>query len=177
MRAIKLDYVTTRTPSVPGLAVFVLAVLLLVMAWQYYSAMHEQRLKTDKLIQQLRKQSGIQPLNTGAQKKSSAEVLAKMQAARQLANDLQMPWDAVFNALETAALEDSALLAIEPDTKKHQLKITAEAKNKDVMFDYMQRVENTPELFGVYLLKHEIQEEVDQHPLRFVLVAKWKAAS
>lgn len=177
MRAIKLDYVTTRTPSLAGLASFGLAMLLVIVSWDYYSATHGQLLKIEKQIQLMQKQSGIQPQNAGAQNKTSAELQEKMQAARQLANELQMPWAAVFTALETAALKDAALLAIEPDTKKHQLKITVEAKNKEVMFDYLQRVENTPELMDVYLLKHEILLDVDQHPLRFVLVAKWKTAS
>jgi hypothetical protein len=151
-----------------------LGLIIAVAGWQYCSAVNERVLKIEKQLQQSRNASGFKQPNKNIQKKSSVELLAKMEAARQQANYLLMPWGDVFTALETASLEDSALLSIEPDSKKRQLKITAEAKNKDVMFDYIQRLEATPELFNVYLLKHEILVDVDQHPIRFVVVTKWK---
>lgn len=85
-----------------------------------------------------------------------------------------IPWGDVLNSLEASALDDLALLAIEPDAKKRQLKITAEAKNKDILFSYLEKLEASDELANVYLLKHEIVEDVDQHPIRFVAVATWK---
>ena len=42
------------------------------------------------------------------------------------------------------------------------------------MFSYLEKLEGSDELANVYLLKHEIIEDVDQHPIRFVAVATWK---
>ncbi|MEZ0315753.1 MAG: hypothetical protein ACAH10_02580 [Methylophilaceae bacterium] len=174
MRALRLDYVVTRTPSMQGVVVVVLAVIMVAAAWHYYSGIQQQAGTLDKQLQELREISGIKAPAKTMQKKSSGELLEKIDQAKKLADFLLIPWGDVFAALENAALDDSALLAIEPDPKKRQLKITAEAKNQDVMFDYVQRLEATPQLSGAYLLKHEILEDIDQHPIRFVAVAQWQ---
>jgi len=173
MRSIKLDYASSRSPSLLGLVIFVLAFIVVVVGLQRYNSINQQLLAIDSSLLHLKKESGLQQPNQQVKEKSSSELLAKMDFAKKTADFLLIPWGDVFFALETAALADSALLAVEPDSKKRQLKITAEAKNKQVMFNYMQRLEATPKLAGVYLLKHEILEDVDQHPVRFVLAAKW----
>ena len=174
MRPLRLDYVTTRTPSIQGVIMVALALVLLASAWHYYSGVQQQAGTLDKQLLQLREIAGIKTPEKPVQKKSSGELLEKIEQAKKLADFLLIPWGDVFAALESAALDDSALLAIEPDPKKRQLKITAEAKNQDVMFDYIQRLEATPQLSGAYLLKHEILEDIDQHPIRFVAVAQWQ---
>jgi hypothetical protein len=177
MRAIKLDFVSSNAPSLAGLGVLALALIFIATGWPYYNAVNERMRTIDKQIQQLKNESGFKEPSKQVQKKSSAELLVKMEDARKLADFLLIPWGDVFSALEAVSLEDLALLSIEPDSKKRQLKITAEAKDKDVMFDYIKRLDATSELSDVYLLKHEIMEDVDQHPIRFVVVAKWKEKS
>jgi hypothetical protein len=175
MRSIKLDYASSRSPSLLGLAVFVLAFIIAVVGLQRYNSINQQLQAIDSTILHLKKEAGLKEPNKQVKEKSSTELLAKMDNAKKTADFLLIPWGDVFSSLESAALADSALLSVEPDSKKRQLKITAEAKNKQVMFNYMQRLEATPKLSGVYLLKHEMLEDVDQHPVRFVLAAKWGA--
>jgi nitrate reductase NapAB chaperone NapD len=142
--------------------------------WQRHHNINQQLVMLNQSILQLKASKGLQPAEPELQAKSSADLLAKIEEAKKLANFLMVPWGDVFNALEASALNDLALLAIEPDAKKRQLKITAEAKNKDILFSYLEKLEASDELANVYLLKHEIVEDVDQHPIRFVAVATWK---
>ena len=174
MRAIYLDFATSRKPSVLGLVIFALALLALLTIWQRHHNINQQLVMLDQSILQLKASKGLQPAEPELQAKSSADLLAKIEEAKKLANFLMIPWGDVLSALEAAALNDLALLAIEPDAKKRQLKITAEAKNKDILFSYLEKLEASDELANVYLLKHEIVEDVDQHPIRFVAVASWK---
>ena len=153
---------------------FALALLVLMMVWQRYTHINQQLLTLDQAIQELKERKGLKPAEPQLQAKSSADLLAKIEEAKKLASFLMIPWGDVLNALESSALNDLALLAIEPDAKKRQLKITAEAKNKDIMFSYLEKLEVSEELANVYLLKHEVFEDVDQHPIRFVAVATWK---
>jgi len=153
---------------------FALALLLLMMVWQRYTHINQQLLTLDQSIQELKERKGLKPAEPLLQAKSSADLLAKIEEAKKLASFLMIPWGDVLTALESSALNDLALLAIEPDAKKRQLKITAEAKNKDIMFSYLEKLEVSEELANVYLLKHEVFEDVDQHPIRFVAVATWK---
>jgi len=174
MRAIHLDFASNRKPSLLGLVMFALALLLLMMVWQRYTHINQQLLTLDQSIQELKERKGLKPAEPLLQAKSSADLLAKIEEAKKLASFLMIPWGDVLTALESSALNDLALLAIEPDAKKRQLKITAEAKNKDIMFSYLEKLEVSEELANVYLLKHEVFEDVDQHPIRFVAVATWK---
>jgi hypothetical protein len=174
MRAIHLDFASNRKPSLLGLVMFVFALLVLMMVWQRYTYINQQLLTLDQSIQELKERKGLKPAEPQLQAKSSADLLAKIEEAKKLASFLMIPWGDVLTALESSALNDLALLAIEPDAKKRQLKITAEAKNKDIMFSYLEKLEASNELANVYLLKHEVFEDVDQHPIRFVAVATWK---
>lgn len=173
MRSIKLDYASSRGPSLVGLVMFALALIAVIAGWQKYNTINQQLQTIDNTMLHLKKESGLKEPNKQVKEKSSTELLAKMDNAKKTADFLLIPWGDVFSSLESASLADSALLSVEPDSKKRQLKITAEAKNKEVMFSYIQRLEATSKLSGVYLLKHEISEDVDQHPVRFVLAAKW----
>jgi hypothetical protein len=174
MSAIHLDYALSRKPSVLGLVMFALALLALLTIWQRHHNINQELVMLDQSILQLKASKGLQPAEPQLQAKSSADLLDKIQEAKKLASFLMIPWGDVLSALEAAALNDLALLAIEPDAKKRQLKITAEAKNKDILFSYLEKLEASDELANVYLLKHEIVEDVDQHPIRFVAVATWK---
>jgi hypothetical protein len=174
MRAIHLDYASNRKPSLPGLVMFALALIALTIVWQRHTNINQELLTLDQSILELKDRKGLKPAEPKLQAKSSADLLAKIEEAKKLASFLMIPWGDVLSALEASALDDLALLAIEPDAKKRQLKITAEAKNKDIMFSYLEKLEASSELANVYLLKHEVFEDVDQHPIRFVAVATWK---
>ena len=174
MRAIQLDFASSRKPSMLGLLMFTVALLALMMVWQRHTHINQALLALDQSILALKERKGLKPAEPQRQAKSSADLLANIEEAKKLASFLMIPWGDVLSALETSALDDLALLAIEPDAKKRQLKITAEAKNKDIMFNYLEKLEGSSELANVYLLKHEIVEDVDQHPIRFVAVATWK---
>ncbi len=174
MRAIHLDFASSRKPSMLGLLMFTVALLALMMVWQRHTHINQALLTLDQSILELKERKGLKPAEPELQAKSSVDLLANIEEAKKLASFLMIPWGDVLSALETSALDDLALLAIEPDAKKRQLKITAEAKNKDIMFNYLEKLEVSSELANVYLLKHEIVEDVDQHPIRFVAVATWK---
>jgi hypothetical protein len=93
----------------------------------------------------------------------------------EVAHELSRRWDRVFLALESARAPDVALLAIEPDPRKGVLKITAEAKAKNAMLDYVDRLQAAQPLQRVMLESHELQLQVAEKPVRFVVTAAWKS--
>ena len=174
MYPISLDYASNRKPSLSGMVVLVLAVILLIGVAQFNLALQQQVLELDQSIQQLKTSRGLNKEAPKPQAKSSAELVAKIEEAKKLAAFLMIPWGNLFNALEGAALDDVAILSIEPDSKKRELKINAEAKNVKTMFSYLERLEASHDLVNIYLVKHEILEDMDQHPIRFMVMANWK---
>ncbi|MGZ3238102.1 MAG: PilN domain-containing protein [Burkholderiaceae bacterium] len=86
---------------------------------------------------------------------------------------LNLPWRDVLDAIEEATPPTIALLALEPDAKKHTLKGTAEAKSSDDMIAYIEELKKQ-EFFGnVALVKHEINAQDPNRPLRFQFEAQW----
>jgi Tfp pilus assembly protein PilN len=93
----------------------------------------------------------------------------------EVAHELSRRWDRVFLALESARTPNVALLAIEPDPRKGVLKITAEAKGKNAMLDYVDRLQSAQPLQRVMLESHEVQSQVAEKPVRFIVTAAWKS--
>ncbi len=95
--------------------------------------------------------------------------------SNEVAHELSRRWDRVFLALESAKAPDVALLAIEPDPRKGVLRVTAEAKGKNAMLDYVNRLQAAQSLQRVMLESHEVLSQVPEKPVRFVVTASWVA--
>lgn len=86
---------------------------------------------------------------------------------------LNLPWRDIFDAIEAATPATVALLALDPDAEKHIVKGLAEAKSSDEMIDYIARLKRQSFLQDVVLLKHEVNEQDSNRPLRFQFEAHW----
>jgi hypothetical protein len=95
--------------------------------------------------------------------------------ANEVAHELARRWDRVFLAIESASARDVALLAIEPDPRKGLVRVTAEAKGKNAMLDYVARLQAAQPLQRVMLEQHEVLSQVPEKPVRFVVSAAWVA--
>ena len=92
----------------------------------------------------------------------------------EVAHELSRRWDRIFLALESAKAPNVALLAIEPDPRKGLLKLTAEAKGKNAMLDYVDRLQTAQPLERVMLESHEVQAQAPEKPVRFIVTATWR---
>ena len=98
---------------------------------------------------------------------------AEVASARQALDEIGLPWDDVFGALEGAAHKDVALLAVNPDPRRGSLRIMAEARNLAAMLAYHQRLQAAPHLRDVALTDHEVARDDPQRPVRFNIMATW----
>lgn len=110
----------------------------------------------------------------------ASAVAAPIPAARAAAVNnailqLNLPWPALHGAIQAATPATVALLALDPDARRRQLKITAETRDAEAMIGYLEQLKRQA-LFGeVVLLRHEINELDPNRPLRFEIVASWLA--
>jgi hypothetical protein len=88
---------------------------------------------------------------------------------------LNLPWRALHDAVGAATPATIALLALEPDARKHALRITAEAKNPDDMVGYVEQLGKQDLFSGVALTRHEINDQDPNRPIRFQVEAYWSA--
>ncbi len=106
---------------------------------------------------------------------SKKAVISGVQAAaiNRTILQLNLPWRDLLDAIEDATPPTIALLALEPDAKKHSLKGTAEAKSSDDMIAYIEELKKQEFFDNVAMTKHEVNAQDPNRPLRFQFEAQW----
>lgn len=98
---------------------------------------------------------------------------AQAQAVNAAIRQLNLPWRDLQDALAAATPATVALLALEPDAKKHLLKVSGEARNSDDMVAYIEALKEQEFFSEVVLTKHDINDQDPNRPIRFQLAATW----
>ena len=101
------------------------------------------------------------------------KVALEIKRANEVIGQLNQPWDELFTAVETGDRKHVALLSIEPDPQKRQVKVTAEAKNLAAMLNYARSLEQQQLLTDIFLQSHQVQQQDPEKPVRFVFTATW----
>lgn len=168
MRPLQLDYQRTAMPQPGawlllgvGVVLSVAAVLILADLKRELTVWEEQAAKSSSGAR-----SGI-PL------RSSEATQRELKQANVVLQQLALPWEDLFGALEAVRGEKVALLAVEPDVARGQVRIGAEAKSAAHMLNYLRRLERDTALREVVLLNHQVQLQDAERPLRFSVVASW----
>jgi len=175
--AVHLDY--QRTPgSFPwvGLALLALALALLVWIGSDYLGLTRQAARLEaKAAQIAQTHPRLRKENlTAAEMRDRAQ---EVKRANEVLRRLTMPWERLFQAVESSSGKEVALLTIDPDMEKGVVKISGEAKNLAAALAYIQRLEKQ-EMFGtVYLQSHQIQRQDPEKPVRFSLLGMLRRKS
>lgn len=113
-----------------------------------------------------------------AQPQKAGRTVSKEEVA--LAKDtverLALPWSRLFAALESAANDQVALLAIEPDTKSGTVIISGDSKDYLAALTYVLNLSRADALSHVQLVRHEVKKNDPQRPVAFSIQAAWKDA-
>lgn len=182
MKKVRIDFAPPglvrsvfRTPRLGWLALWVLVCVVFGLV-----AANLGLGKRQWEIELLRAQSQAR---TQAQARTAAPAVARppvpdAQAAAVNAAVLQLnlPWRALHDAVQAGTPASVALLALEPDARRHSVRITAEAKSSDDMIAYVEQLQKQEWFSTVVLARHEINEQDPNRPIRFQLDAQWRAA-
>lgn len=98
---------------------------------------------------------------------------AQNKEANEVIDRLSTPWDTLFRIFESTVDEDTVLLELEPQADQNEVQVTAESRNFSTMLDFVRRLQESPSLHDVYVSSHQVQQQDPQHPVRFVVNAKW----
>lgn len=173
MRALELDFRReVRQARWAGVAVLVVGLAGAIVAGAEYSQLTEEFAQAEASVRQsgasARRQTAAIPPSGDLQK-----VTLEIKRAGEVAYALKLPWNDLFASVEAANTPNVALLSIESDTGKRQVKLAAEAKDLESMLDYLRFLGTQRKLANVYLQSHQLQQQDPQHPVRFVLGADW----
>ena len=163
MQRIQLDF-SARSRRSPWAGAVLFAVSLAVAGDAAWSYVHAKRTLAQAEVLLARAQPRA-PART-----ASAEELA---AARDTVQRLALPWPGLFGALEQAASDDVALLAIEPDPRAGKVTISGDSKDYLAALAYVLNLSRSEALSGVELVRHEVKQDDPRHPVTFAVVAAW----
>jgi Tfp pilus assembly protein PilN len=176
MRAVHLDFLRPSPPQTwLGVALLVAgAVAAGAVVYQWRTAAAEvDRLETRATdFKRMARREAPRIAYTGDAKQLAAEI----RSANTVIAQMTLPWDTLFRELEAAAVQDVALLSIQPDADTRKLRLTGEARKYPDVLAYVASLEERPALANVFLIGHEMKQTVPQRPVAFSLVAEWSAA-
>lgn len=90
-----------------------------------------------------------------------------------IARRLSLPWGGLLDALERADSKDVALLAIEPDAERGQLRLSGEARTMGALVDYINSLDGRAGIFDLRLVSQQTKLNDPQKPIEFALEAQW----
>src|SRR5258708_4081462 len=82
--------------------------------------------------------------------------------------ELTSPWSRLLQVLEQTSAESGgrvAVLGVEPDREKHQLRVIAEARTLPIALAYVQRLQASDALRFPMLESHEVQTRDPEKPV------------
>ncbi|MFT3848699.1 MAG: PilN domain-containing protein [Propionivibrio sp.] len=153
-----------------GILLFVLAVEVASwVGWQVIATRNVLTQQTAKLdIQRSRRRS--QSPQTPPPSRSQ---IGELKMAQAVIDRLTTPWESLFSALDSAFDEQVTLIGVEPQSERQEIQLTGEAKNLAAMQGYVRNLEHSPTFADTYLASHQITPQDPQHPVRFVVRARW----
>ena len=166
MKPLKLDFCRTR-PAPRWAAPLLLAIAVLFAgdaSLAFVTTIFHVR-ENEKAL------AKAEPRMYSPGRKASPEEVA---AARETVQRLSTPWDRLFSALESAADDQVALLAIEPDPKAGTVTISGDSKDYLAALTYVLKLSQTEALSHVQLARHEIRASEPQKPVSFSISAGWR---
>lgn len=171
MRRIDLDYQRPRQHR-SGLALFAAGCLAAAAvgyaAWQQGEAVAVLEVR----LARIERPRPTAPAS--AARAADAAQAERLREARAVQALLDRPWSPLFQTIEAARDPDIALLGIEPDAGRGLVRITAEARRREAMLAYLDRLGQTPVLHDAILIEHQVQKQVAERPIRFSLSVLWE---
>lgn len=170
MRALDLDFVrSTRPWPVWGLLLLVVGAAVLTQVVVSERELAGRIALSESRLALLARHGAKQGVGSG----DAQNVEQEIRQANTILQQLTLPWAALFKAVEDANDKQIALLAIQPDAQKSQVRLQGEAKNLKALLDYIGRLAQGGTLTQVYLTNHEIKAQDPEQPVQFSLLANW----
>lgn len=103
----------------------------------------------------------------------SQEIRKEIAQASTILDQLNLPWEALFDSIESASTEHIALLSLQPNVGNRMLRISGEARNMSELLDFVEALEREPVFENVHLLNYKIKQDNPHRPILFLLTATW----
>lgn len=163
---VELDYLApVRRAPWTGLAVLALSLAVAGAMLENYRGVRAG-------LAQLEAQGGLAgPQRSAVRALSKERLEEEAKSAEAVVRQLTVPWAGVMLAIEQAAMRDVAILQLQPDAGTRSLKLVAEARQREAMFEYLRRLGAARGFSDVYIVSHQVQRDDPQRPIQFSVQA------
>ena len=173
MDKLRLDYQRSMKPFPAAGVILLLAVTaLLALAGDYY---YQLNVKAEAWEDSLSGEASA--ASAAADAAIRGGQAGDIRLANEVLRQLTLPWEDLFSAVESSTNARVTLLSLEPDVEKRVVNISCEARNVAAMLTFIERLQQRQAFESIYLQSHQIQEFEPERPVRFSLVASWKATT
>ena len=169
-RDVSLNHVPDRGLGNPwGITLLVagIASAIGLLAWLKQLNTEFTRLNTDR--QQIQQPVSASPKLAA---KESQEKQQEIAAVRDSIDELSLPWQNLFTALENMNNPNIRLASVEPNARQRKLKITASTTDILNMFRYIHDLSDQRVFNDILLMSHEYRPG-QPVPVRFTVEAAW----
>jgi hypothetical protein len=169
MPRVELDYAApARRAPWAGLAVLAVSLAVAGVMFESYRGVGAE-------LARLQAQSGrAGPERREARTLSKEQLAAEAKSAEAVVRQLTVPWAGVVQAIEQATMREVAILQLQPDADTRSLKLVAEARQREAMFEYLRRLAAARGLSDVHIVSHQVQRDDPQRPIQFAVQASMK---
>lgn len=101
------------------------------------------------------------------------EIQKEIAYANAILDQMNLPWEALFDSIEHAATGDVALLSIQPNVGNRTVRLSGEAKSMTELLDFVEALERESVFENVHLLSYKIKQDNPYRPIVFLLHAIW----
>jgi hypothetical protein len=102
------------------------------------------------------------------------QTLADVQRANLIIDQLTVPWDELFDAVEAADARGLAVLSMTPNARERSLRLAGEARSMTDLLAYVSRVAEQPLLGQVHLQGYNTVAREGVTVVAFTLAATWR---
>jgi hypothetical protein len=170
-----INFATRRWRVTPLAALLLVLTVAVAVAWFYLArdltaqvARQEDELGTLRL-RDARASTSRERLA------SSAELAGRARAVNEAIRRLNLPWNSMLSAVDTAMSADVALLALEPDAGAGLMRLTGEANSAEAMLRLQRRLSEQGSVASAFLTRHEVRTTSAGAPVRFWIEVRWVA--
>lgn len=172
-----------REQSAPLLDAILLLLGVLAVAavyWQFRHTAEEASVwsnRVERMEKQQQQKTAPRLRATSRIREFGQEIQKEIAQANTVLDQLNLPWEALFDSIEMAATEDIALLSLQPNVINRTLRLSGEAKSMAELLDFVEALERESALENVHLLNYKIKQDDPHRPIIFLLNAVWIQAA
>lgn len=183
MRRLKLQfpYIGQYSQAVDVSLLLIGLLTLVMVSYQFTTAAKEVDYWEARVarIEQQQQQREATPRRSSRQNQRNItqEIRQEIQKASVVIDEMNLPWESFFDAIEFASHEDVAILSLQPSIANKNMRISGEAKDMSVLLLFVEALERELVFENAHLLNYKIKLDDPHKPVVFLLTASWKHVS